>query len=349
MNLKKTIDKYIEEYSNASHIEVARMILEDDDSISKSVRHLRRLVSQRRAELEPDKPVMQQALEEVADESDTPAWRRMADWAIEGQSIKEDLNVNASSHYTIDFSHLTKPIVVISLSDTHFGGWGMDYERLKIITDELLNNDNLYATLDGDIINLAIKRRGMSELKEDVLPPSMQEDFLLSWLDEVQHKILWFGWGNHDAMRYENALGYDPLSKQIARDRMIPYNKGIAHVDLKVGQETYKIAVSHFFLGRSYLNPLHSQQRYMRFQGLDREICIAGHTHTPALASYFDGPMKRLAINNGTLYTNSSYAKRFFSLYTMPMYPAIELYPNEHRFNGYLSLGDWLNSSRHAA
>jgi hypothetical protein len=120
------------------------------------------------------------------------------------------------------------------------------------------------------------------------------------------------------------------------------YHSGIGHVDLTVGRETYAIATSHRFRGNSILNPTHGQMRYGRFEGLDREVIVAGDSHTPAVQTYADGPMPRVAINCGSLQTDSGYAKRFYSLDTHDWMPVVEFFPDRHLFMPYPSLTHWL-------
>jgi hypothetical protein len=61
---------------------------------------------------------------------------------------------------------------------------------------------------------------------------------------------------------------------------------------------------------------------------------------------YTDGEKHRIAINSGTIQTNSGYGKRFFSLYTHSVYPCLELWPDQHLVVPYWSLKAW-KASRH--
>jgi hypothetical protein len=121
------------------------------------------------------------------------------------------------------------------------------------------------------------------------------------------------------------------------------YFNGIGHIDVTIGGETYYICASHFFRGRSELNPLHSQLKYMRFQGQDREIALAGDSHVPAMMKYADGVKERLAINAGSIQTGSGYAKRFFSLKTHAVYPCFSLHPDQHIFSPFWSVNEFIS------
>jgi hypothetical protein len=73
----------------------------------------------------------------------------------------------------------------------------------------------------------------------------------------------------------------------------------------------------------------------------DREIATQGDAHKPAVSLYVEGGQKRIAICTGTLHVNSGYAKRHFTLKTWPIYPCIELYPDQHLAIPFWSVAEW--------
>ena len=232
-----------------------------------------------------------------------------------------------------------KPILVVGMADTHIGSWGTDYELLMRITVELVETAGIYIILLGDLGQYSIKLRSVLEVSDNIVPPELQTGIIASWLDYISPKVLAATWDNHGIMRQEAQIGESPLKNMLGK-RFV-YHNGIGHIDLKVGEELYKLAVSHKFQGRSYLNPVHSQQRYTRMEGGDREVVMSADTHVPAIGAWFDGPTKKFATNAGTTQLNSGYAKRFFSLFSMPDFPALMFYPTEHRIVPFMSVGDW--------
>lgn len=90
------------------------------------------------------------------------------------------------------------------------------------------------------------------------------------------------------------------------------------------------------------LNPVHSLMRYMRFEGTDREWAMAGDSHTPGMIKYSDGGKTRVAVNTGSIQTNSGYSKRYFSLATQPIYPIIVFRHDRHDMTPFYSIGEWL-------
>ena len=263
-------------------------------------------------------------------------WRDAVEHVQKGQSLFSQAK---SSQDKATVKIVTdEPIYILALGDAHFGSWGTDYEVLKKVTDEILNTPNLYVILLGDLLQMSIKLRGVLEVADNALPPKYQMLLLDSWLQEISHKVICSTWDNHAVMREENVTGYSKYAEIFERHHV--YFNGIGHLDLQVGEQIYKIAVSHFFRGYSLENPCHGGMRYMRRMAQDREIAMAGDSHNPGVIKYIDGDRVRCVVNSGTAQTNSGYAKRFFSLHTSSAFPVIKLDPKTHEFTPYWNLNE---------
>lgn len=232
-----------------------------------------------------------------------------------------------------------KPVPVLFISDWHVGSWGVSYRRVAEMT-QTIKDLGLRVAVLGDMLQMSVKLRNVLEVSDNLLPPALQMRFLESWLEDLAPHILWATWDNHSVMREEQAVGFSRYA-ELFKDKTI-YHSGIGHIDLTVGRETYKIASAHRFRGNSIHNPTHGQSRYLRMEGVDREVAVAGDSHRPATASYFDGPLQRFAINCGTLQTDSGYAKRFFSLYTHDAFPVLVFWPDAHRIVPFWTLDHYL-------
>jgi len=232
-----------------------------------------------------------------------------------------------------------RPIVVVPFSDQHIGGRGVTYREFRRITDDILGTESLYVALLGDLLEWAVKLRSVAEVCAQIFGPDKQLQFAEDWFKEIKHKVLWVTWDNHEGERSEKQVGLSLLKHVFAPSCV--FFDGIGHADVVCGKETYKIAASHKFRGYSYLNACHAGMRYMRFQGVDREIAMMGDIHQPAFQLYWDGPTKRLSMVAGTLNINSVYANRYFSIFTIPQFPCVELHHARHEFTPFESLGSW--------
>ncbi len=267
------------------------------------------------------------------------SWREWAGQLKEMQELKRKGSYS-QDRAVIELGDGLRPVALANFSDQHMGSWGCNYDGLVAITDELKRTEDLYIALTGDIGQYSIKLRSVLEVSDNLLPPEQQTAFIESWFDEIWHKVAFATWDNHGIERQEKLAGESSLKKTLSRK--VVYFNGIGHVDLKVGNQIYRGAVSHKFRGKSFLNPIHALQRYMRFEGTDREWAMMGDTHQPGLGIWTDGDKTRCAINSGSLQENSGFGKRYFSLSTHPVYPIIVFYPDEHRIQPFWSVRDWL-------
>lgn len=265
-------------------------------------------------------------------------WREWSKKAEELQDLYRRASVS-QKFAKIKLGDGKKPVVLLPFSDQHIGSRGMSYSIFRKMTEEILETPNLYIGIMGDLAEFAIKLRSVAEVCAQILSPEKQMQFVSDWFDEVKPKVAFCTWGNHEDERTEKQAGFGVMKWLMGHE--VVYFDGIGHADLQVGKETYKWAVSHKFRGYSYHNPCHAGMRYMRFQGVDREIGWMGDIHQPAFISYFDGPMRRLSGVAGTLNVESLYAGRYFSIFTQPYFPCVQMYPNTHVFTPYASLAEW--------
>jgi len=265
-------------------------------------------------------------------------WREWTDHAEKTQELYSRAS-QSQKFSKIELGDGKRPVLLLPFSDQHIGGRGVTYTEFRRVTDEILQTPNLYVALLGDLLEWAIKLRSVAEVCAQIFGPDKQIQFAESWFQEIKHKVAFSSWDNHENERSEKQVGLS-LLKHVLAPHCVFFD-GIGHADVVVGKQTYRIAASHKFRGYSYMNPCHAGQRYMRFQGIDREIAMMGDIHTPAFAHYYDGPVERLSMVAGTLNVNSVYANRYFSIFTQAHYPCIELDHAEHRFTPFKSLAEW--------
>jgi len=268
-------------------------------------------------------------------------WEEWSYKIEEMQGLKRKAS-QSQDHALIELGDGLHDVALGSFSDQHMGSWGCNYADLRRLTHEIVNTPNFYIAALGDEGQYAIKLRNVLEVSDNAIPPEMQTQFIQSWWDTVWQKVACATWDNHGIERQETAAGESAL-KNIKSKRVVYFN-GIGHVDIKVGNQIYRGAVSHTFRGRSLLNPCHSQMRYMRFEGVDREWCMAGDSHVPGMIKYTDGAKTRVAINGGSLQNNSGFGKRYFSLTTHPAYPIIVFHHDRHEMSPFWSVKEWLKA-----
>lgn len=270
-------------------------------------------------------------------------WREWGEHAERTQELYKRAS-QTQKFARIELGDGKRPAVLLPFSDQHIGSRGTTYKEFRRMTDEILSTSDLYVGLIGDVLEFAIKLRSVAEVCAQIFGPDKQMQFVEDWFEEIKPKVAFATWCNHTLEREEKFAGFSFIKHLMGKS--VVFFDGIGHADIVVGKQTYAIAASHKFRGYSYMNACHAGARYMRFQGVDREIAIMGDIHQPAFAHYYDGPRERLSLVAGTLNVDSVYANRYFSIFTQAHYPCIELAHDAHQFTPFKNLAAWKSHKR---
>lgn len=242
-----------------------------------------------------------------------------------------------TARITVD---IDRPFPVICLSDLHVGSIAVWYDGLERLTDQILSVPDLHVFLLGDVANAAIRNRNKAENDSDFLTFGQQVDYIRDWLDEMDGRVLAAVWGNHETMREEEVTGHSSFGRLFAGKTV--YSPGICHLDLRVGEIDYRVAITHK-LGRNRNNPAAPAASYI-FRNPSVDVAMAGDSHEPGIQEFaFDG-RKRLAVNTGSLSLKDRYARRHFSLRTEPVFPVVVFNPRRKAPTGFWTVDDWLES-----
>ena len=92
-----------------------------------------------------------------------------------------------------------KTIGVIPIGDTHIGEEQADIQAVKDVIKYVLENDNRYAILNGDLMNIALKS-SKSDVYSDTMKPSQQLEYTARLFQPLADngRILAIGTGNHE-------------------------------------------------------------------------------------------------------------------------------------------------------
>ena len=265
-------------------------------------------------------------------------WREWAQWATLGQELKRKASWSQETA-SFPLGDGKRPVILATFSDQQIGDWGTDYSLFTKITEEIRDTPDLYFAMLGDETQHAIKLRSVLEVASgSLIPPEQQEMFAEAWLGEIKDKIAFGAWSNHSVERSEKQAGSSVIKNLISRHAI--YFNGIGHAEVKVGSQTYTVAASHVFQGKSLYTSTHGPRRYVRHEAPDRDIVLQGDLHRPELMVYYEGGKQHVAITCGSIQTNSGYAKRYFSLMTVPAYPCVVLDNKEHRMTPFWTIAE---------
>jgi predicted phosphodiesterase len=234
-------------------------------------------------------------------------------------------------------------IVYKPLADNHIGDIGCDYNRLLELTDLVKGIPYLYISLTGDDTDNFVSFKNQLPMLSQILSPEEQDEFLLSWLDEIKDKILFSGWGNHQ--EFEEKVSARSSVKNILNRNLIYFN-GIGICNLQLNEQKYKIVSTHTTRYSSSFNKTHGLKQLARKDIPDADIYIAGHVHDPAQEYTYERGVFQLFMVLGSLKMNDGYSKRWFSYFTAQKDGAVVLDTQKHRFIPYPCLEDALEYAK---
>ncbi len=230
-------------------------------------------------------------------------------------------------------------IIVLPLSDLHIGAMGTDYELLVSFTDFLLKYDRLYTILVGDIADNFVNFKNKLAMHQMILSPEEQDQFVESWIKEIKHKVLSAFWGNHEEME-ERASGRNAIKRILSHN--VPYINGIGRVKLNVNDEEYRICATHKTRYFTSLNITHGLKRMAQMELPDEDVYIAGDKHTPDLEIAKQRGQRQTFIQLGTLKTDDSHSKKYFSYYTSSEMPCFVLDTTKHQVTPFWTIQEAL-------
>jgi len=144
---------------------------------------------------------------------------------------------------------------LIPISDAHYGNHLFSKPHFNATIKDLLETENAYTVLNGDLCESSIKS-SKGDIFKQVGSPQDQRDWMIDKLYPIRHKILGMDMGNHEARIY-NEVGMD-ICKDIAKALGVPYRADGMYLKISFGsgnsshqekQYTYFIYATHGYGG----------------------------------------------------------------------------------------------------
>ncbi len=200
--------------------------------------------------------------------------------------------------------------IINIMSDVHIGNPNVDISRFKQELEVIMNTPNSYILFTGDLVD-GIFWGGVSG-GEQSLNLSEQHGFLRSLFTSLKGKVIAGLSGEHDS-KWASKTGSDPydIMEEITG---APYLRGIAEIELNVGDQLYKIVAQHRARGFSMYNKNHPTYRESRFDLQGGDVYISAHTHKKQIAQEtirnFGGSTLVTHVSTGTYKNGDEYGDR---------------------------------------
>lgn len=136
----------------------------------------------------------------------------------------------------INLSRDLDNIQIITVADYHVGNPTCNYDLINKEIEYIKNNDNVYAIVNGDLIENALKT-SLGDVYSQKLSPIQQVEKIIEMLRPIKDKILCMTSGNHEFRSYRND-GLD-IMRLVARELELEdrYSMGSCLLFLRFGEK----------------------------------------------------------------------------------------------------------------
>lgn len=225
-----------------------------------------------------------------------------------------------------------QPLMLMLMTDTHFGSTKTNIELLQEHLDILANTPNFYMVHNGDDVdNFNATGKWASGMMENPLPPQTASRAwceAMGYLD-TKGKIGVMSFGNHNDFGWKAGQDwYDSFLSEM--ECPIFTTGGLLHI--MSGAQRYDLALTHMYWGVSKLNPTNATKRFLEHEYPMADILFLGHTHQSEGLHFERGGKDRVAVIGGTYKDSDTYArKRGISGRSGSPGWVVALWPNERR------------------
>jgi predicted phosphodiesterase len=189
-----------------------------------------------------------------------------------------------------DFRAL-ETLEIYGISDMHSGAKGFKEDLFRDLTKHILETDNRYVVLGGDIAENALKN-SKSDAYASIMQPKAQQDYAVELLQPLKDRILIMIDGNHE-LRSLKDCDMSPTERIADKlgisDRYSPDGVGFLKIDMdkptrykKARRPRYSVGIHHGLGGVAPGTSLARMIPLSLFWGVD--LMISGHTHQPLTA-----------------------------------------------------------------
>jgi hypothetical protein len=234
---------------------------------------------------------------------------RMLHHLADAQEIYEQQEVGQrEASVELHPAHPDLPVYVWLNTDDHLGSIHTDYKAFLRDYTRCRELPNFYVINNGDEVDnfMVTTGKAAAGVYENPLNPQEQGFLfkkLFKQLDD-QGKVIAFSFGNHN--QWLRSAGYK-FENTWLRDFKCPVLNCGGEVKLKVGEQEYKIGISHMHWGTSKINITNAGKRMMEHELPDSDIIFLGHTHQKSVEHLNRGGKDRLIVVGGTYKVNDEF------------------------------------------
>jgi hypothetical protein len=233
-------------------------------------------------------------------------WRRNLERLKEmGKLIEEAEIVQEEGTYRVPLTDPEIPYAMgLFFSDAHIGSYSTDYDLVTGLIDTVLKTPNSFLVDCGDTFDAGVWG-GLQH--EQILPQYMQTFTIEDMMRELGDKYGACVIGNHPEFLF-TASGHKP-EMIFARQMKGPVFAGMGLLNLEVGEQKYKVALSHTYWGKSKINIFNTCVRLREKEYPDADVFCVAHEHIWGYMKEMVNKREVLYIRPGTAKLRDRYAR----------------------------------------
>jgi hypothetical protein len=262
----------------------------------------------------------------------TVLYDRITQHIEDAQKIRSEMEIGQErGTWRVDGDYKTLPVLIVYMTDVHYGAIGTDYQTLNRHFDIVENTPNTFLVMGGDTIdNFAIKH-AHAGIMGDAIPPQVQAQAFMEKLLELDRKskLGAICYGNHED--WVGIAGLDYYQTFMSDISAPIFTKGGMLHALVQGQE-YRIGITHKFWGTSKKNISNAPKNALEFGFPDAEIMLTGDDHQSSAEIFDRGGKRMLVVDGGTYKTLDTTGSKWGLGHAGRSGYGIFLWPDNHRF-----------------
>lgn len=232
-----------------------------------------------------------------------------------------------------------KPIAIAYSGDWHEGARGVDYELFDQDRDILRSTEGLYVVGMGDYKENQSPYIHADGVNQQTASPGLQDLLVINHVSELKNKWIAMVCGCHDY--WDKKIGdkdfITTLTSEDVGDCVNLWHGG--GINLKLGDQTYKMWVRHKYLGESSLNTTNTHRRLIDAFGPADVVAVA-HKHYPDMQMRERMGQKTVYLRSGTYKSLDEFGQRIGGYTGQPGVPVVVLYPDQKKVVPFIDLKD---------
>lgn len=230
-----------------------------------------------------------------------------------------------------------KPIGICFTGDWHVGGLYTDHKQMLKDFAMMRNTDGLYNVSMGDYADNYTQSAHKGGMYEQVANPDKQKEVILHLFSEyLGEKNIVVIKGNHDNWTYKET-GED-FVKHIARTIDSPYLWYGGEINIRLGDQYYKIRAHHTWQGTSALNTTNSQRRL--FDASHADVIALGHLHWNETHAKSVGGKDTVWMRTGSYKITDDYTQWIAGAKSDTRVPMVILFPDKKKILDFRDMYD---------